>query len=771
MRPSVFILISGLILMSVGPVPCPLFAQAPPTGTVRGIATDRVSGSPLPGAHVLVHGTVRGAATAPDGTYMLNRLPAGIYVLEFRSVGYERSVVTDVVVRPDRTTKVDASLAPVPIEGEEITTTAGYFRSGAVDALSAATFSFEEVRRSPGSAGDISRIMTALPSVARVNDQRNSLAVRGGSPFENAFFVDGIPVPNINHFATQGATGGALGMLNVDLLENVTLNAGGFGASWGNRLSSVMDMRLREGSRDGFAAQVNLDMAGAGVVAEGPLADSSASWLVSLRRSYLDLLVNAFSVGNTVAPRMMDGQGKVMLDLSPRDRLSVLALYSQDLLATDHATAVENAMSYYGDQDNLQNTVGATWQHLWKASGVSRLTISHTLMRFTEDFRDIATQNILFANRSREQNIDLRMTNTFVLERTASLECGAELRHDISSYDNLFGPTTDPFGVPMPGETIRRDLRTTTTGGFVSISFDLVRDLTATAGLRADHYGYSGHTRVSPRLALAYRLSDRTSMAASAGWYVQSLPHVLLAHSASTVALREPDARHVVLGLSHLMAEDTRLTIDGYVKTTAHLPVDPAQPQLSLLDEIFTGSTFLGSHPVMIDAGKARAFGVEVMVQKKLARDVYGLVSLSVGRSQYAGLDGVWRDRVFDNRVSFCLEGGYKPDGEWDLSTRWVYGGGVPYTPLDLAASERINAGVMDVSRINGKRLPAYHALNLRADRRFNFASSSLVLFVSAWNVYDRKNVASYFWNKSTQSEETEYQFGILPILGVEYEF
>jgi hypothetical protein len=771
MRPSLIItLVCTLILLSFTTA-VPVLGQTPSSGTLRGIVTDRTAGSPLPGAHVLVRGTTLGAATAADGSFVIPRVPAGTYVLEFRSVGYERSVATDVVVRPDRTTRTDAALVPSPIEGEEVTTTAGYFTSRAMDALSAASFSFEEVRRSPGSAGDVSRIMNALPSVARVNDQRNSLAVRGGSPFENAFYIDDIPVPNINHFATQGATGGALGMLNVDLLDNVTLNAGGFGASWGNRISSIMDMRLREGSRDGFAGQLNFDMTGVGGVVEGPLGDSTASWLVSFRHSYLDLIVNAFSVGNTVAPRMMDGQGKVTIDLSPSDQLNVLEMFSQDRLSTDHATAVENEMSYYGDQDNLQNSAGATWRHLWNASGVSRLTLSHTMMRFTETFRDIATQEIIFANRSREQSLDLRLTNTFALGRTSSLECGGDVRHELSAYDNAFGPTTDQLGQPQPAESVLRDLTTTTAGAFVSVSLEPVTNLTATLGGRVDHYGYSGRTLISPRIGLALRLSDRTSIAASGGWYVQSLPHVLLSHSATKAALREPEARHAVLGVSHLLTEDTRLTVEMYGKTSSHLPVDVAQPQLFLLDEIFTGSTFLGSHPAISDAGEARSYGIEVMLQKKMARDFYGLASLSLGKSQYKALDGIWRDRVFDNRVSFCLEGGYKPNTKWDFSLRWVYGGGVPYTPLDLVASQKINAGVLDGSRVNAERMPAYHSLNVRVDRRFNYDASSLVLYLSAWNVYDRKNVASYFWNKIAAEPDTEYQYGLLPILGVEYEF
>jgi hypothetical protein len=745
--------------------------QAPATGTIRGIVTDRISAAALPGVNVLIRGTMRGTATTVDGVFTIPQLPAGTYVLEYRSMGYERIIATDVVVRPGRTTVADAALPPAAIEEEEVTTTAGYFSSGSIDALNSASFSFEEIRRSPGSAGDVSRIMTSLPSVAHVNDQRNSLAVRGGSPYENAFFVDNIPMPNINHFATQGSTGGALGMLNVDLIEDITFNAGGFGAAYGNRLSSIMDMRLREGSRDHFAAQANMDMSGIGGVAEGPLFDSSASWVVSFRHSYLDLLVNAFSVGNTVAPRMMDGQGKVTLDLSQSDQLNVLEMFSQDRLATDHATAVENKMMYYGDQNNLQNSTGATWRHLWGPRGLSQLTVSHTLMRFTEDFRDISTQDILFANRSREQSVDFRNINRFAWGRNGAVECGMDVRRESSDYDNLFGSTTDPLGVPLPAAQIRRSLVSTTAGGFVSLSFELLADLTATLGLRSDHFSYSGHTRFSPRVGVKYRLSERTAITAAAGSYVQSLPHVILVQSQTSSSLSEPTARHLVIGASHLVFEDTRLTVDGYWKTYSHLPIDIAQPSLFMLDEIFTGSTFVGDHPAISDAGEARAYGVEVMLQKKLARDFYGIASASLGCSQYKALDGVWRNRVFDNRLSFCLEGGYKPDDKWDFSLRWVYAGGVPYTPLDIQASQNINAGVLDAAKVNDERLPPYHSLNLRVDRRFNFNSSSLVVYLSAWNVYNRQNVASYFWNKIIAAQDTEYQFGLLPILGIEYEF
>ena len=175
-------------------------------------------------------------------------------------------------------------------------------------------------------------------------------------------------------------------------------------------------------------------------------------------------------------------------------------MFSQDRLSTDHATAVENEMMYYGDQNNLQNSAGATWRHLWGAAGVSHLTLSHTLMRFTETFRDIASQEILFANRSNEQSMDLRNTNRFALGRSASIECGVDLRREVSAYDNRFGATTDQLGTPTPEVRILRDLSTTTAGVFASLSVEPMKDLTATAGVRVDHFRLFAAGHGSPRV-------------------------------------------------------------------------------------------------------------------------------------------------------------------------------------------------------------------------------------------------------------------------------
>ncbi len=159
------------------------------------------------------------------------------------------------------------------------------------------------------------------------------------------------------------------------------------------------------------------------------------------------------------------------------------------------------------------------------------------------------------------------------------------------------------------------------------------------------------------------------------------------------------------------------------------------------------------------------------MIQKKLAENFYGLVSASYFRSRYKGIDGIWRDRDFDNRVTFSIEGGYKPNNKWEFSTRWIYAGGVPYTPFDIEKSKQNNRVVYDENKINEDRYPDYHSMNIRFDRRFNFSKSNIVFYLSVWNTYNRKNIANYFWNDKEQKQDEVYQWGLLPIFGVEYEF
>ena len=246
---------------------------------------------------------------------------------------------------------------------------------------------------------------------------------------------------------------------------------------------------------------------------------------------------------------------------------------------------------------------------------------------------------------------------------------------------------------------------------------------------------------------------------------------ILLEQHDANRSLADPEALHLVAGLSQLLGKDVRLTIEAYDKRYRHFPMDPSQPQLFVIDEPYDRFGFFFNHERLVDNGEARARGVELLLERRASRGLYGAVNGAFFRTQYRGLDGVWRDRIFDNRYLVGVEGGWKPNRAWEFSLRWNYGGGVPTTPFDEEASRSLGRGVYDESRINATRLPAYHSLNVRLDRRFHFKRSNLIVYVSVWNAYGRENVAEPYWNEIENRADRTLQWGTLPIFGIQYGF
>ncbi|MFZ4621346.1 MAG: TonB-dependent receptor [Bacteroidota bacterium] len=746
-----------------------LFSQPQYTGTVEGTALDQATRSPLVGANIIVMNTSLGAVTDPDGRFVIKNIPVGNYSVQFRMLGYGTVTKTDIIIRSQRTTTVNGELSEQTVESDQVVVTAGYFHTNDVQPVSITSLSAEEIRRAPGSGGDISRVIMGLPSLAKVNDQSNSLIVRGGSPLENAFFLDGIEIQNINHFPTQGATGGPIGMVNIDLIDEVNFAAGGFSASHGDKLSSVLQMSMREGNRENFEGQLDLNVMGFGGVVEGPLSEHG-SFLVSVRRSYLDYVVKMFDIGTTVAPKYGDVQAKIVYDVSPQHKLSLVFLGGDDHNDPDRTVAEENDMLFYGNQDIYQNAGGLVWRALWSSDFYSNTSLGVQSTKASEDFFETNTGLPMVKNHSTQTAVSLRNSNRLRLSDVHSLEFGIEAKQLVEHYDNAFGSFTSAVGDSSPATVNNNKINAAKLGAFITYIVHPFSALTFTVGTRTDYFSYNDRMTVSPRASLSLALSDVTTFNMSSGMFYQNMPLSLLSQDARNKDLRDAYAVHYIAGVDHLLNEETKFTAEVYQKEYYDFPVDPSDPSLFLVDEMFYRGGLYFAHGQLLNSGKARSRGVELTLQKKLAQDLYGLASVTLFRTEYQGADGVWRRRVFDNQMIVSIEGGYKPNAEWEFSARWIFAGGTPYTPLDLTRSAVEKRAVLDPTHINGERYPAYHSLNVRFDKRFHFENSNLVVYLSAWNVYDQKNVASYFWNEKKGKQDTIYQWNLLPIFGVEYE-
>lgn len=739
-------------------------------GKIEGFIIDGELKTELIGANVLIFNSNIGGATDYNGKFVINNVPIGNYSLKFSFLGYNSAIKTDIIVRTNRTTIVNCELKSSSIESEEVIVQDSYFQNNTEQQISSINFSGEEIRRAPGSAGDVSRILMSLPSVAQVNDQSNTLAVRGGSPIENTFYIDNIEIPNINHFPSQGASGGAIGMINVDFIEDVNFFTGGFSSIYGNKLSSIMDISFREGNRKEFDGQLDLNFSGFGGIIEGPISESS-SFLISARRSYIDFLIKMINVGSSVAPTYGDIESKFVYDIDKNNKIMLIGVFGDDHMNSDQQNAIDNKMVFYGDQDIYQTTIGINWRSIWGNNGYSNTSVSFNSMKYIEDFYETGSANLILNNRSNEMFFQFRNINYYQFNKQNSLKFGIEAKHSISQFNNWYSSYTDAIGNPFESFKIDENANNNILSVFGSYSSKLTNRFELTLGGRSDYFSSQNEFKFSPRFSLSYLFSDQTKLNFSSGVFYQSLPSEFLVINETNKNLNIPSSQHYIFGIEQLLTESTLLKFEIYQKNYSNFPMDTFQPEIFFIDEVYYNDATLLNKNILLDNGEAKTIGAELTIQKKLAKDFYGLIGASYFNAKYKSLNGNWKNRIYDNQFIFNIEGGYKPNFAWEFSIRWIYAGGRPYTPFNILESENLNRGVIDENRINEERYPAYHSLNLRVDKRFTFSNSNLVLYLSIWNAYNRENVATIYWNQITNKQDMVYQWGILPIFGVEYEF
>ncbi|MBX2822742.1 MAG: TonB-dependent receptor [Rhodothermaceae bacterium] len=743
------------------------FAQTN-TGIIAGKVVDEATKEPLIGVNVLIVDTPFGAATDENGTYAIPNLPVGTYRLSFQYIGYQMVIETDIVVRTERTSVVDADLKFTILETDGVLVTAEYYQKNQTELTSVVGFSTEEIRRSPGAGQEITRVLNALPGVASRGETSQDLFVRGGSPLENGFYIDNIFIPNASHFTTgDGSTFGPTGLINTEFVDNVDFYSGGFSSAYGDRLSSISMIRYRDGNSNRVTGELGLNFAGGIAIVEGPWAKGKGSFFVSGRRSYLDLIANAINAGG--APSFGDIQGKMTYRFNNKHSLSLLNLFGQSEFDQQAEDAEEDGDNEFLKMVGAQNTVGLTWLGIWNGNGYSSTSASYSFR--TRDFTSqrLVDNSFKIDEELRTDYFNVRNVNFFQLNPRFKAEFGSELAYEEGTFEIIQDAYTSRAGIEQEGFIRDLDENNLRVGSFASFIARPLPRLQLTLGVRGDYTSLNEDFTVSPRAALSYQLTSKLAINGSAGVFHQAVPLYITAQHPANAALDQMQARHFIVGVDYMLTPDTKLTIEAYEKQYRNMPIQDINNSLGdpsyALDN---RGELLGS---LASNGESYARGVEVLLQKKLAEQVYGLASASYFRARYTDAQGVDRNRLFDNKVLFNVIGGYKPNDIWEFSVRWTYSGGRPVTPLDEAASEQFGDEVWDISSFNAERLPAYHALFVRADRRFNFKSSNMVTFLSLWNAYSRSNVEDYYWNINENRTDERNQFSLLPIIGIEFEF
>ena len=772
----------------------------PVTYSVHGKVIDKQSRRPVAYANVFVTGIPgKGASTDSLGVFRIEQIPPGIYHFEASCIGY-RTVSTPEYI-------VSASTPSIEIEMEEdanmlstVVVMPSPFRRSLESPVSMRIIGLQEIEKSPGANRDVSRIVRSYPGVSfSPIGYRNDLIVRGGSPSENRFYMDGIEIPNINHFATQGASGGPVSIVNADLIREITFYTGAFPANRSGALSSVLDFRLKDGNPDKQAFKATIGASEVSLSGTGHLSDRT-TYLFSARQSYLQLLFKA--LGLPFLPNFIDGQFKVKTKFSEHDELTFLGLVGIDKMKLNTDEKGEDAeylLSYLPTINQETFTLGASYRH-YSGKHVQSLILSHNYLNNRNiKYRnndDSSEDNLTLRLRSVEQKTTLRFENQTNLGQWTLRE-GGELNNSIysnNSRQKIFGNS----GILSVYET---SLNIFSWGAFFSSDYTTAnKRLALSAGIRMDGNTYNSEMKqpwkqLSPRLSASYKLTPQWTLSGNAGLYHQLPPYTALGFKDNNGTYLNKDLKYMQvlessIGLDWHYQDRFMISAEGFFKRYNRIP-------LSLQDNIplsCKGNDYgVVGNEALASTANGRAYGLETMFRWQASGKFNLVSSFTLFRSEYRNRsEAEYISSAWDNRFILNMSGTYNLPRRWSIGGKVSYIGGAPYTPYDIEKSSLVEAWdakgqpYFDYSRYNTERLPNFAQFDLRVDKSFYFRRCMVGIYLDIQNITGSKlkqadviMSTGIIENPSAPVNEQRYKMKylkqesgtILPTLGVTVEF
>ncbi|WP_460612541.1 TonB-dependent receptor [Hymenobacter seoulensis] len=744
-------------------------AMAQSTGILTGIVRDRKTQEVVPGVTVVLEGTELGTSSDAEGRYRLANIPTGSYNVRASFVGYEPLLRANVVITSGNASIINLELnsSSQQLSEVQVVGSRAIRVATAETPLSVQRINTEEIKSNPGGNFDISKVIQTLPGVGGggtggTSGFRNDIIIRGGAPNENVYYLDGIEVPVINHFQTQGSSGGPTGILNVSFIEDVTLSSSAFEARYDNALSSVLQFRQRDGNPDRVQGNVRLSGTEVAATLEGPLAKNT-TFLASARRSYLQFLFKAIDL--PIRPNYWDFQYKVTTKLSPKTTITSLGLGAIDHfeLAVPRKTSPDKEYTLRSTPtiDQWNYTVGLALRQLLENGylnvALSRTQLDNKLDQFEDRTTTDESRRVLLT-RSGETENKLRVDVNKAIGRWqyAYGVVGQYVQYDSRFFNRVRNEVRDAQGNLV---SPRVDVRFQTAidfarfGAFGQVTRTLLPDdrLTLSAGLRTDGNSFTEDggnllRTLSPRVSASYALAQRWNLNASVGRYYKIPPSTILgfrdeAGNPVNKGSRYIRSDHYVAGLEFLPTAATRFTLEGFYKKYSHYPIS-VRDGISLAN---LGGDFaaLGNEAVS-STGKGRAFGAELFFQQKLTKKIFAVTSLTAFRSEFSGATGQYRPSAWDSRFLASALLGRKFNKGWEMGFKYRFAGGSPYTPFDLEASQAsylaVGRGVLDYSQLNTVRLGSFQQFDFRLDKKFNWRRTSIDLFLDVQNAFLLKN-------------------------------
>ena len=730
-----------------------LFAQA--ESFIHGRIVDAFNQLPLAQANIIVSGTENGTTSDEQGEFVLQLSEPGYYSLYISYIGYESKILNDIWVRPNAYDYQMVVLHPSAILMDDIEVTDSYFDDNSLSNYSVIGFKNDQIRRAPGAGGEITRILNSLPSVASVGENRQDIMVRGGGPNENGFLIDNIHIPNISHFnQPDGRSNGPVGLINTELVENIEFYSNGFAPQFGSRLSSFGDIVYREGNKISNEGNIGLGLGGAGGIVEGPIGDK-ISYLASFRMSYLNVISDALNAGGL--PSYNDYQGKIAFKPNQFNNFTFLAISGNSLYKRSIGDATSDGEDNYGSVKNKQTTFGINHRFIWSKNAYSNSSLSLTNQELDNAFYNIISDSVLQILDDNYKTIHLRNVNQIKIFEELYMINGMEINYRDLSYDFI-----------LNNFSFNDDLALLNNSAFFNLVIKKKNLGNISIGIRAEKSNFEDQFLYSPRFNLALNLPFRLGkIILNGGRYFQSPPEKYIG-IATHNSLKSVRADQVSLSYEMLLNASTKLSLAIYNKQYFDAPIvysaDSTASPVFLMDRNITFNH-------LKSGGRAESQGLELLVEKKRAENFYGHFGGSIFNSTFTDYLGNERNRDTNYQYLLNVVGGYRPSNKWEISVRWSFFGGKPYTEIDEINSILLNESIYFTHKYNEKRTPAYHNLFLRYEYRKVHKNWNLISYVEFWNAYNRRNIETYSWSNSAQKIiETTY-FSFIPVGGFEIEF
>lgn len=725
-------------------------------GRIEGVIKDLKNNIPIPFATIIITGTNIGTTSDPDGKYIITNLEPGFYKLQISSIGYKTIITEDIQVVSNKTTYIDFSLEEQEYAIDAVVVKTEKFIRRPESPVSFRSISISEIENAAGANRDIARIIQNYPGVAAFpGANRNDIIVRGGASNESRFYVDDIEIPYINHFATQGASGGTNGILNADLIRSAEFLAGAFPAKRYNALSAFFDFKLMDGNNEKGRYRGSVGASEISFTTDGPINDNS-TYILSLRRSYLQFLFKALKL--PFLPTFNDYQFKVRYKINNQNEITLLSIGALDVMRLD--TKIKNPteeqryiLEYLPVYQQWSYATGIVFKHFDEIGSwtfvLSRNMLNNSQYKYKDNIE--INENKILDYDSDEQENKIRIERN---SRYNNIKLNFGINLEYVKYTNM---TFQKLFLNEQINTLNfnSNLEYFKYGLFLQGSNSFLNDkLTLSLGLRSDATTYNNETsnlinQISPRISISYRINEKWNINTSTGKYYQLPPNTILGYRDNQGDLINKEkgikfinATHYITGLAYQPSSFTRFSMEVFLKNYNNYPFALNDSISFAFKPIDYG--FIGNEPA-ISSSEGRAYGMEFLLQSSPSNETNIIISYTYSISEFKDKNGSYKPTSWDNRHVLNISANKKFKNNWRGAVKWRYAGGLPYTPYDLSKSSLISAWdvqkrpYFDYDNLNSKRFKSFHQLDLKIEKWFVMKTVTLRTYIDIQNLYNFK--------------------------------